>query len=31
MTTKFLIDSTKMLGKKQLDIDYLIIVLGKEN
>jgi len=31
MTTKFLIDSRKMLGKKQLDIDYFIIVLGKEN
>ena len=31
MTTKFLIDSTKMLGKKQLEIDYITVVLGKEN
>jgi hypothetical protein len=25
------IDCRKMLGKKQLDIDYFTIVLGKEN
>ena len=31
MTTKFVIDYRKMLGKKQLDIDYFTIVLGKEN
>jgi len=31
MTTKFVIDCRKMLGKKQLDIDYFTIVLGKEN
>jgi hypothetical protein len=31
MTTKFVIDCRKMLGEKQLDIDYFTIVLGKEN
>ena len=31
MTKKFVIDCRRMLVKKQLDVDYIAIGLGKEN
>jgi hypothetical protein len=31
MTRKFVIDCRRMLAKKQLDVDYYAIGLGKQN
>ena len=31
MTTKFVVDCRRMLEKKKLNLDYVILVLGKEN